>query len=123
MGSRGLDHRATDPFGYRALRARRSLPCSLPHGEPQRPANPKGVFFKLGLLSEVDVLLAGPSNAGLADPGHSTALSFLQTSTALGSVTRTGDSLVMLTVLAKLEDEVGALFMDAHRRLEADEAG
>jgi hypothetical protein len=29
----------------------------------------------------------------------------------------------MLTVLAKLEDEVGALFMDAHRRLEADEAG
>jgi hypothetical protein len=31
-------------------------------------ANPKGVFFALGMLPETQVLLAGPSNAGLADP-------------------------------------------------------
>ena len=36
-------------------------------------ANPRGVFFKLGLIGELEVLLAGPSNAGLADPGHATA--------------------------------------------------
>jgi len=33
-------------------------------------ANPKGVFFKLGLLGDVDVLLAGASNAGLSEPGQ-----------------------------------------------------
>jgi hypothetical protein len=38
-------------------------------------ANPKGVFFKLGTLAESQVLLAGPSNAGLADPGHGAAIS------------------------------------------------
>jgi len=86
-------------------------------------ANPKGVFFKLGLLNEVDVLLAGPSNAGLADPGHSTALSLLQVSTALGLLKPTLDSLVLLRILTKLEDEVGEAFMEAHRRLEEEEAG
>jgi len=83
-------------------------------------ANPKGVFFKLGLLSEIDVLLAGPSNAGLADPGHSTAVSLLQVSAALG--TPTLDSSVHLTVLMKLEEQVGELFLDAHRRLEDEMA-
>jgi hypothetical protein len=38
-------------------------------------ANPKGVFFKLGLLPDSQMLLAGPSNAGLADPGHGAAIS------------------------------------------------
>lgn len=32
-------------------------------------ANPKGVFFALGMLPETQVLLAGSGNAGLADPG------------------------------------------------------
>lgn len=31
-------------------------------------ANPKGAFFKLGLLCEINILLGGPSNAGLVDP-------------------------------------------------------
>jgi len=44
-------------------------------------ANPKGVFFKLGLMGEMNVLLAGPSNAGLADPGDATARSLVQIST------------------------------------------
>jgi NTP pyrophosphatase (non-canonical NTP hydrolase) len=33
-------------------------------------ANPRGVFFRLGLYPEIsDILLAGPSDAGLYDPG------------------------------------------------------
>jgi hypothetical protein len=40
-------------------------------------ANPRGVFFKLGLIGELEVLLAGPSNSGLADPGYATALSLV----------------------------------------------
>jgi hypothetical protein len=46
-------------------------------------ANPKGVFFKLGMLAESQVLLAGPSNAGLADPGHGAALSLSRVTAAL----------------------------------------
>lgn len=86
-------------------------------------ANPKGVFFKLGLLKEIDFLLAGPSNAGLADPGHSTAISLLPVSAALGLVKPTLDSLVALGVLTKLADEVGRALMEAHCRLKEEEAG
>lgn len=81
-------------------------------------ANPKGVFFKLGLVDETDILLAGPSNAGLADPGHSAAISLMHVSTALGLIQPTLDSLVALRVLARLEDEVGDAFTEAHRQLE-----
>ena len=33
-------------------------------------ANPKGAFFRLGILGELDMMLAGASNYGLADPGR-----------------------------------------------------
>jgi hypothetical protein len=48
--------------------------------DPQGGTNPEGVFFKLGLIGESEVLLAGPSNAGLTDPGHASALSLMQIS-------------------------------------------
>ena len=84
-------------------------------------ANPKGVFFKLGLLAESELLLAGPSNAGLADPGHCTALSLLQVSTALGLLRPNLDSLVALRIMAELESTIGQAFIDAHEQLEEDE--
>jgi hypothetical protein len=55
-------------------------------------ANPIGVFLKLGLVGEMDILLAGPSDVGLADPGHATALSLLQISTALVHLNPTFDN-------------------------------
>jgi hypothetical protein len=85
-------------------------------------ANPKGVFFKLGLMDEMDILLSGPSDAGLADPGHSTAISLMQVSAALGLVKPTLDSLVILRILAALEDDVGEAFMAAHQRLQDETA-
>jgi hypothetical protein len=85
-------------------------------------ANPKGVFFKLGLMNEVDILLSGPSDAGLADPGHSTAISLIQVSSALGSIKPTLDSLVILRILAQLEDNVSEAFMSANQRLEENAA-
>lgn len=84
-------------------------------------ANPKGVFFKLGLLKECNILLPGVSNAGLADPGHSTAISLLQVSTALGLIEPTLDSLVTLKILIKLGDEVGEAFNKAHHELVEDD--
>jgi hypothetical protein len=83
-------------------------------------ANPKGVFFRLGLIRESDLLLAGPSNAGLADPGDSAAISLLQTSVALMNLRPTIDSLVSLKILSRLANEVGASFQKAHDALEGD---
>jgi hypothetical protein len=80
-------------------------------------ANPKGVFFKLGLLEEENLLLAGPSNAGLEDPGHSAAISLVQTSTPLGLLHPTFDNIVALRIMFLLEHEIGQTFGDAHQQL------
>ena len=87
-------------------------------------ANPKGVFFKLGILAESQVLLAGPSNAGLADPGHGAALSLLRVTAALVGLQQppTLDNNVVLLMMVQLGDEIGEAFGEAHERLEADDA-
>jgi hypothetical protein len=70
-------------------------------------------------------MLAGPSNAGLADPGHATLVSLFQTTCSLlihGSDERaTADALVMLMALRRLLDDAGREFFAAHHTLEADE--
>lgn len=83
-------------------------------------ANPKGVFFKLGLLGDVDVLLAGPSNAGLSDPGQNAAISLMQVCSALGTLKPTMDSVVVLHILSGLTNEVREAFHAASELLEPD---
>jgi Family of unknown function (DUF5677) len=85
-------------------------------------ANPKGVFFKLGLLSESQIFLAGPSNAGLADPGHATAISLAQITSRLGLLHPTFDNVVSVQIIAQLVEDVGAAFIAAHVQLENDAA-
>ncbi len=81
-------------------------------------ANPKGILFKMGLAPERDLLLTGPSNYGLADPGQNTALTLNQVSAALGSVAPTLDTNVFLKVLLTLSREVGDAFVLTQHRLE-----
>jgi len=83
-------------------------------------AKPKGVFFKLGLLDESEILLSGPSNAGLTDPGHSAAISLIQGSTTLHEIFPALDTLVALKMMLQLEDEIGDSFGKAHSKLKAD---
>lgn len=87
-------------------------------------ANPKGVFFKLGMLAESQVLLAGPSNAGLADPGHGAALSLSRVTAALVGLQQppTLDNNIALLMMVQLVDEIGEAFGQAHKRLAADDA-
>lgn len=85
-------------------------------------ANPKGVFFKLGLIAESDVLLAGPSNAGLVDPGHASALSLIQASTALMNINPTLDNIVLVKLMMKLADAIGDTFLAASEKLGLDDA-
>jgi hypothetical protein len=84
-------------------------------------ANPKGVFFKLGLLGETDTLLAGPSNAGLADPGHATALSLVLISSLLLHLYPTLDNNIVMKVIQELGGEIGSALLSAHKKLEADD--
>ena len=83
-------------------------------------ANAKGVFFKLGLLDESQVLLAGPSNAGLTDPGHGAALSLMQVSAAVGLLEPTVDNIIAVKMIAALTEEIGEAFMRANKRLAED---
>ena len=83
--------------------------------------NSHGAYFRLGLHSsqQGDVLLAGPSNVGLADPGHSTAISLLLVTTDLLATESDMDSVVTMKILAELTDEVGEAFLKVHQELEA----
>ncbi len=76
-------------------------------------------LFKLG-IGETDrtVLLAGPSNQGLADPGHVVALSLTQMTAALADAYPTVDRLVSVTVMNILQRETGEAFLRAHEKAE-----
>lgn len=82
-------------------------------------ANPRGVFFSLGLTSEgTDVLLAGPSNAGLADPGDAAAISLYQATVTMLTTKTNLDRLVVLSALKKLTDRIGEKLIKAHTLIE-----
>lgn len=84
-------------------------------------ANPKGVFFKLGLYpGNQDILLAGPSNTGLADPGHGAAISLGQITVALLTTKPNIDRLVVCDILMKLQQEIGEAFLATQKSLEEE---
>jgi hypothetical protein len=84
-------------------------------------ANPKGVFYKLGLIPETPLLLAGPSNFGLADPGQNTALSLGQVSSALISLNPTMDAILSAKVMLALSSDVAESFVGVQLALEQEE--
>jgi hypothetical protein len=84
-------------------------------------ANPKGVLYRMGLLESATTLLAGPSNAGLADPAHSTAISLLLISTVLLKLHSTLDNTVAVRAMDEITNEIGTLVQEAHETLERDD--
>ena len=82
-------------------------------------ANSHGAYFRLGLhSSQEEVLLAGPSNLGLADPGHSTAISLSQLTATLLVTESVLDCVVTMKILVELTDEVGEAFLKVDQELE-----
>ena len=83
--------------------------------------NSYGTHFRLGLHSfEQDtVLLAGPSNYGLAESGHVTAIALLQTTTSLLNSKPLLDCYVTVRVLEKVAEEVGEAFLKVDEEMEA----
>lgn len=77
--------------------------------------------FCLSLPSNAHgMLLAGPSDAGLADPGHSTAISLTLASVALLTFRPNLDSLVTCNCMQQLCDDIGDAFLAAHEGLVAE---
>lgn len=98
--------------GLEHLRPYYKMACDNVH------ANPRGLFFKLGLYPESgDILLAGPSNVGLTDPGQLTALSLAQISTALLTHQPNIDRLTACKIMMTLEREIGQAFSDAENSI------
>ena len=83
-------------------------------------ANSHGVYYRLGLnlSSDQEVLLAGPSNTGLADPGIATATSLCQITTTLLATRPSLENIITLQVLLRLREEIGEAFLQAQIKLE-----
>jgi hypothetical protein len=81
-------------------------------------ANPKAVFYRLGLSNQKEILLAGPSNTGLADPANGTALSICQITTSLLLHETNLDRLVASRALLYLSDDIQRLFTETQLQIE-----
>ena len=84
-------------------------------------AGAHGAYFRLGQGISLgnEILLAGPSMFGLADPGHATAISLLQTTLSLLTTRPTMHYLVVSRTLMKLEKEIGNSLLKVHNELES----
>lgn len=81
-------------------------------------AGPRGIAVRLGLPPENQVdLLAGPSDIGLTDPAHGTAISLLQIMSTLMLLKPNLDHLIMVAVLNALQKEIGEEALKAQKIL------
>jgi hypothetical protein len=80
-------------------------------------ANPAGVFKRLGLFPEEDILLAGPSNIGLSDPAQSTAISLTQITTSVLTYDANIDFLVVCKAMAEYSKSVEKKFIEIENEI------
>jgi Family of unknown function (DUF5677) len=82
-------------------------------------ANPKGIFFKLGLANAgKEILLAGPSNTGFADPATGTIVSIGQITTAFLLHSPNLDRIMACKGLLVLADEIQEAFLKVQFEVE-----
>ena len=87
-------------------------------------SGPKGNNYRIGLIynqSNQEILLCGPSNYGLADPGQNTAISLTQISTCLLTIEPNYDIIFALKVMEMLSDRVCDEFVKVQLEIEAEE--
>lgn len=86
-------------------------------------AGPKGVFHRLGLsLNQHDMLLAGPSNAGLEEAGRLTAISLGMIATSLLALEPIADGIVWGRIISELSFKIENEFLAESKRLAEDES-
>jgi len=75
----------------------------------------KGLKHRLGIFragTRQEVLLAGPSNFGLADPAQNAAISLHQITTGLLTTKPTIERLIAISTMQRLVEEIGSAFCD-----------
>lgn len=80
-------------------------------------ANPKVIRFALGRASGQDLILTGPSNLGLAEPGQGTALSLYQLTVLMMTKHPSIGSLLVSRTLGHLVDEISDAFVAEHKAI------
>lgn len=83
-------------------------------------AGVKGITHRLGAMGTETVILAGPSNGGLAEPGQNAAITLTQITFALLTDRRSLDDIVFMHVLAKLQNDAVNAFVRASEKLKRD---
>lgn len=88
-------------------------------------AGATGALDALYRYGKGKVMLAGPSNAGLADPGHASLISLSQVTTALllqgSNKAAAVEDFTALLAIHELVDDAGQAFLAAHRCIEKGE--
>jgi hypothetical protein len=88
-------------------------------------ASSRGARLNIVKRGRDRVMLAGRTNAFMADPGHGALISLLQTTTTLLLRGRPLDGdlmpLIVARAIQKLTDEAGDAFLEAHKKLDAKE--
>jgi hypothetical protein len=84
-------------------------------------AGAKGTFFRLGIIGESDMILAGASNAGLEEAGRLLAHSLSQITAVLLMLHPNTDGLVWGRALLELSNKVELQFLKVKRKLEREE--
>ncbi|HYD02465.1 MAG TPA: DUF5677 domain-containing protein [Phycisphaerales bacterium] len=83
-------------------------------------ANPKSFQFSLAQPDrELRVRLAGPGNAGLADPAHCAAISLTQVTAALLVECESIDAIALVKLLDTFVNQIGEAAIAAHRHIES----
>jgi hypothetical protein len=81
-------------------------------------------FYRLGLMddSQDKILLAGPSNYGLADPLQNTAISLLHINICLLNLEPDFETIMHLQVMNSYIEEIGKKAVSIQKRIEKDES-
>lgn len=102
--------------GKSRIRAHYKMACQSIH------AGIKGITNSLGVLPGNPVIVAGPSNAGLQEPGQNTAITLTQVTFTLLGPRWQLDDIIAMRVLADLQNQAVKAFALAGRKLKREEA-
>jgi hypothetical protein len=75
-------------------------------------------FFRLGLIEQEEMLLAGASDYGLADPLQQTAISLSHVSLCQLGFKPSLDDLMVMIVLDEYAERIGPVAVDTQRKIE-----
>lgn len=83
-------------------------------------AGVKGITYKLGSMGAGPAIVAGPSNAGLDEPGQNAAITLSQITFLLIGPGKQLDELVIMWAFAKLQADAVEAFVRAGRKLKRE---